>query len=628
MMGGLSMSSRSLSSYVPEIQQAMRICGSDCRVHMLSNDLTVLNHSAALGLHTAEIKDFSRMGDRFAKIYKHQSVNPVDYERWCFQRWFVILEYFEQLNDVSPVHCVVGLDADILLLKDPAQLLLANVPVDAVEAFHVSHDLAVRSLGAFMYWSLPGLERFTAFLTGVYQAPNPSFIKAGAIHIPGVQPDEFNSQLVPLKDAEGVMWHWSDMCVAVEFMKEDSPRRPRIVEVDVENVDINVGATSPASSMVTVLNGNVHIWQPPGTVIGGGDNMTRRVALIHFQGSSKFIVNDVVLALLRRGWDPTERASQVGGDTSIPPLSERTAACLDSMGEAAAQEQWAVGLCHSLFFFVGGLEALDARFLGDFVADHPVMLRIQSADSRPHGDREGGQHLQTVYPIDALRQNGSEATCGCNWDGCWYTCPALTKTVSATLSNRQLLYESWMQHSAGNRDYSMFVETDPDLLLKFKCGMFPDVSTGVVVVRHPLCRGGKGSPEQWANVWIEFLTRQLPEIASPVWLVRVEDAVRDPTRMREELHAVLGLPVLLSAYLDNIHPLADGAVVSTYKDARSNDDCVALREHPSSWDDTPVAKLASALGYSLDSEEPSERHSILLFSKTELLGISRELLTT
>ncbi|CAM9676793.1 unnamed protein product, partial [Phaeothamnion confervicola] len=26
-------------------------------------------------------------------IYKHQSIKPLDSERWCFQRWFVILEY-------------------------------------------------------------------------------------------------------------------------------------------------------------------------------------------------------------------------------------------------------------------------------------------------------------------------------------------------------------------------------------------------------------------------------------------------------------------------------------------------------------------------------------------------------
>ncbi|CAM9256060.1 unnamed protein product [Phaeothamnion confervicola] len=632
MVGGLSTSARSLNSYVPEIEQAVRICGSDCRVHMLSNDPTVLNHSAALGLLIGEVKDFSKIGDRFARIYKHQSINPADYERWCFQRWFVILEYFEQLDNVPPVHCIVALDADILLLKSPAGLLRANIPVGVMEDFSASYDLVVRTLGSFMYWSLLGLKSFTNFLTDIYQAPNASFIKAGAIRMPGRLPDEFNSQLIPLKDAEGVMWHWSDMFAVFEFMKEDAKRRFCIAETDKENVIVNVSFPSPGNSIFTVLNGNVHIWRPFNTTVGARENLMPSVASMHFKGDSKIFVDDIVLALLRHGWDPTEHGGRAGIDASIPSLSGGTAVCLSSLGEVAAEEQRALGLCYSLFFFVCGFQGLDAKFVGDFIADHPLMLHVRSDDSGVYGDHEGGQHLQSVYPTDSLRETSSEATCGCNWDGCWYTCPALAETVPATPSNRQRLYESWTQHSSmGNQGSSMFVETDPDLLLQFKNDMFPGVSTGVLVIRHPLCNGDRGSPERWANVWIDFLTRQLPEIAGSVWLVRVEDALREPARIREELHAMLRLPVLLSTFADSTRPLAEETLVTMYKDARANDDCVALREqeqlsvrgNPAPWDGILVARLASAFGYSLDSEEPSGRHSILVFSKTELLAISQ-----
>lgn len=49
--------------------------------------------------------------EEFRKIYVHSSVNIIDYERFCFERWFLILELIKRLNIEAFLH----LDSDVFI---------------------------------------------------------------------------------------------------------------------------------------------------------------------------------------------------------------------------------------------------------------------------------------------------------------------------------------------------------------------------------------------------------------------------------------------------------------------------------------------------------------------------------
>ncbi len=55
--------------------------------------------------------------ENFARIYRHLSFNPVAFELFCFQRWFILAEFIRQHQPERLVH----LDSDILVYHDLAQ---------------------------------------------------------------------------------------------------------------------------------------------------------------------------------------------------------------------------------------------------------------------------------------------------------------------------------------------------------------------------------------------------------------------------------------------------------------------------------------------------------------------------
>lgn len=60
------------------------------------------------------ICNYFSKAQEFAKIYKHYSTNPYDYELFCFQRWFVVDEFINSEGLDKFLH----IDSDVLLYAD------------------------------------------------------------------------------------------------------------------------------------------------------------------------------------------------------------------------------------------------------------------------------------------------------------------------------------------------------------------------------------------------------------------------------------------------------------------------------------------------------------------------------
>lgn len=68
------------------------------------------------------IKDYYNEAGNFAKIYKHCSTNPYNYELFCFQRWFALHEYIKAGKLKEAFVC----DSDVLLFANITNVIRTN----------------------------------------------------------------------------------------------------------------------------------------------------------------------------------------------------------------------------------------------------------------------------------------------------------------------------------------------------------------------------------------------------------------------------------------------------------------------------------------------------------------------
>lgn len=67
---------------------------------------------AATGATYVDIEKLSKRANTFPEVYIHKSSNPYDYELFCYQRWYILMEFAEQYEDIF-----LYLDSDILLYE-------------------------------------------------------------------------------------------------------------------------------------------------------------------------------------------------------------------------------------------------------------------------------------------------------------------------------------------------------------------------------------------------------------------------------------------------------------------------------------------------------------------------------
>jgi len=104
------------------------------------------------------ISDYSKKANDFANIYQHLSVAPYNYELFCIQRWFILLEFMEASN----LENVMLPDTDVLIFQD-VQKYFSNINSD----FH--HTKGTTNPMGFVYFPhRKNLKLICNFITDIY----------------------------------------------------------------------------------------------------------------------------------------------------------------------------------------------------------------------------------------------------------------------------------------------------------------------------------------------------------------------------------------------------------------------------------------------------------------------------
>lgn len=93
----------------------------------------------------------------FSKSYEHLNTTPVDYELFCYLRWFIILQYMRSEN----LDVIIHLDSDVLLFSNPDE--------EFEKYKYFEFTLIHRSAGCTSFFTRKGLENFCEFLFHSFQ---------------------------------------------------------------------------------------------------------------------------------------------------------------------------------------------------------------------------------------------------------------------------------------------------------------------------------------------------------------------------------------------------------------------------------------------------------------------------
>jgi hypothetical protein len=100
---------------------------------------------------------YARQALEFQKIYVHLSSNDYGGELFCFQRWFVLLE-FMKARGIEKCHHI---DSDVLLY--------CNVEEDYAHYREYNFTLVYHANAGNSYFTLAGLEKFCDFVMSTYK---------------------------------------------------------------------------------------------------------------------------------------------------------------------------------------------------------------------------------------------------------------------------------------------------------------------------------------------------------------------------------------------------------------------------------------------------------------------------
>lgn len=163
-----------------------------------------------------EIK--SERNEEFKKVYKHSSYNGFEYERFCFERWFIIYDLLKKLNLGAFLH----LDSDIFLY------------CNAKEEFekYKNYDMSICGIGlhnssghSAYFSSLKALEGFLDYTMDFYSKEN----------------DEFNFYYKKHEKEHDYNYQISDMLLLALYSKHIGERAGELVTYENSSTyDMNI----------------------------------------------------------------------------------------------------------------------------------------------------------------------------------------------------------------------------------------------------------------------------------------------------------------------------------------------------------------------------------------------------
>jgi hypothetical protein len=111
------------------------------------------------GARHFETADFAAGADKFAAVYQHRSTHEVEYELFCFQRWFFLQSFLK----AQQLDACLYLDSDVLLFADATTEARAFVDCDVTLSNTSPHCL--------YFNRRESLDRFCDFAMECYQTP-------------------------------------------------------------------------------------------------------------------------------------------------------------------------------------------------------------------------------------------------------------------------------------------------------------------------------------------------------------------------------------------------------------------------------------------------------------------------
>mmetsp|Transcript_17758 Transcript_17758/g.41338 ORF Transcript_17758/g.41338 Transcript_17758/m.41338 type:complete len:826 (-) Transcript_17758:332-2809(-) len=267
-------------------------------------------------------------------------------------------------------------------------------------------------------------------------------------------------------------------------------------------------------------------------------------------------------------------------------------------------DEWMQEMCSHRFIFLRGQHAGALDLVRSLLSTgaSQVLSTHGDADWIPQVPNYEGQYLQTLWPWDKptfLRA----CFCGCSSEDdwvCWYLCPDRTEAWSIKARARALFY-SW--RTFWDMTKPVQLEQSPEMGARHVLHLFPEVSTLIFVMRHPLL--AKSSPHslacmeplsmaQCVGKWL-FMWSRIP--LSRTLIVRFENAKLQPEVVRILLQRAVGLDEIVDeqnkkAGLESA-PLADaGSAPASEADAA--EDMVQLALDDGLWQLTEEASESTA----------------------------------
>lgn len=140
------------SFYLEPVLKQIRLFNPENRICLISDESTdrydFIEHY--------NINQYTEGLDDFAKVYVHMSINPFQYELFCFQRWFVIRD-FVRSQQMTHFLC---LDSDVLLYCE----------VDKVFTSYLSYDFTIcKEMGpCFSLFNNRSIEKLCEYMMYLY----------------------------------------------------------------------------------------------------------------------------------------------------------------------------------------------------------------------------------------------------------------------------------------------------------------------------------------------------------------------------------------------------------------------------------------------------------------------------
>ncbi len=217
----------------------------------------------APGATKIPLKDYMASADRFAKIYKHCSSKPPEFELFCFQRWFILAEFMTKNDIPSCLH----LDSDVLLYSE----------AEAISAEMQSFEMVVSDNGSphcAVINSIEAVKTICDQTTSIFteQEQNETF------------------RLVEKYNQKGLM----NLCDMVVINELCQTRRDRFAIASALNLDIVFDHNIQCDDGFVMRGERKKITWKKGKPYGQTQKEGNFIRLhcLHFQGGSKSVMAD------------------------------------------------------------------------------------------------------------------------------------------------------------------------------------------------------------------------------------------------------------------------------------------------------------------------------------------------